>query len=415
MAGVRAAQDYDLPRLNQIAGQALPPEAGSSNNIEAVMRLALTGDSPYSRAALALIGATDTMRDAKLGARQIAAASEIPISPRQFRRKGSYQDRIINFIAGALAQLTKVEDDAERVAASAFHLVSKISIRLARPEDENFVINLITSALSPYYGGDHKAHAARIFSTHTAGGTDQLGFFSIEQRMFIATLGKEPDAPPLGLIHLVGKRQQTYKISPLIVAPQVRRRLHVGTALLKFAEDYARAANARELYCTVAEENRHALQFFVRNGFVVAGRSDSHYKQGIAELMLYKLLLSADTVAMFDTPNISVTAMTTDDEPQVRALLLGKLPEHFSGIDDAWVDALFAGYSRRNERDVNKKYKLIFVATDRQHNVLGVAAATPKKGEPIKVMPLIATSIPAFSALRVCPRSRLGQDYVELD
>jgi len=86
-------------------------------------------------------------------------------------------------------------------------------------------------------------------------------------------------------------------------------------------------------------------------------------------------------------------------EPEVRELLLRELPKHFSGIDDAWVDALFKGYTRRNDRDVNKKYKLIFVAVDRSDKVLGIAGATPKKGEPIKLMPLIASTEPAFAAL----------------
>jgi ASC-1-like (ASCH) protein len=39
------------------------------------------------------------------------------------------------------------------------------------------------------------------------------------------------------------------------------------------------------------------------------------------------------------------------------------------------------------------------VAVDRKNTVLGVAGATPKKGEPIKIMPLIATTQPAFLAL----------------
>jgi ASC-1-like (ASCH) protein len=45
------------------------------------------------------------------------------------------------------------------------------------------------------------------------------------------------------------------------------------------------------------------------------------------------------------------------------------------------------------------KYKLIYVAADRRNEVLGVAGATPKKGEPIKIMPFIAKTLPAFVAL----------------
>lgn len=58
----------------------------------------------------------------------------------------------------------------------------------------------------------------------------------------------------------------------------------------------------------------------------------------------------------------------------------------FRGVDDEWVDALYRGYARRGVGEVNAKYKLIFVAVDRDDHVLGVTGATPKKGEPIKLM-----------------------------
>ena len=34
-----------------------------------------------------------------------------------------------------------------------------VSIREARQGDFRFVVDLMMTALSPYYGGDHKAHA----------------------------------------------------------------------------------------------------------------------------------------------------------------------------------------------------------------------------------------------------------------
>jgi ASC-1-like (ASCH) protein/ribosomal protein S18 acetylase RimI-like enzyme len=255
------------------------------------------------------------------------------------------------------------------------------------------------ATLGPFYGGDHRAHAERIFDAHIAGGTDRLGYFSVEQHMFIATLGEQIDAPRLGMVHVVAKRQETVKISPLIVAKEVRGRLRVGPALLNHAEKFARGLRDRAIYCTVAEANIKAMEFFRRSGFVVAGRSDSHYMPGVTETMLYKLLSPGEAVETFDAPNISVEPMEQKHRDQVRALLLASLPQSFLGIDDSWVDALFAGYERRHRVDVNQKYKLIFVATDRDGGVLGVAGATPKKGEPIKIMPLIATTRPAFSAL----------------
>jgi ASC-1-like (ASCH) protein/GNAT superfamily N-acetyltransferase len=250
-------------------------------------------------------------------------------------------------------------------------------------------------ALEPYYGGDHKAHARRIFSTHISGGKDQIGHFSYEQKMFIITL----DDVPAGMIHIVGKRQGTYKISPIIVVPEYQGKYGLGKILLEFVENYAKNKGARQIYCTVARENNIALQFFIRNGYIIAGQSDSHYKLGITEVMLYKLFLSSNFDEKFDRPAISVHPMADVYEPQVRRLLLNTLPKDFGGIDSKWVDALFNGYKRRNSGDINVKFKLIYVAVDRDNIVLGVAGATPKKGKPIKVMPFVATNLPSFMAL----------------
>lgn len=270
-----------------------------------------------------------------------------------------------------------------------------INIREAKKEDFYFVTELMQEALEPYYGGDHKAHARRIFSTHISGGKDQIGHFSYEQKMFIITL----DDVPAGMIHIVGKRQGTYKISPIIVVPEYQEKYGLGKILLEFVENYAKNKGARQIYCTVARENNRALQFFIRNGYIIAGQSDSHYKLGITEVMLYKLFLSSNFDEKFDRPNISVHPMADVYEPQVRRLLLNTLPKDFGGIDSKWVDALFNGYKRRNSGDINVKFKLIYVAVDRDNIVLGVAGATPKKGKPIKVMPFVATNLPSFMAL----------------
>lgn len=268
-------------------------------------------------------------------------------------------------------------------------------IREATHADAGFVLDLMDVALGPYYGGDHRAHGERILSTHLSGGQDRLGYFSFEQKMFVA----EVAGTRAGLIHVVGKRQGTYKISPLIVAPDHRGTGGIGSALLRFAEQYAASHGARQMYCTVAEQNSTALQFFKKNGYIESGTSDSHYKPGITEVMLYKLFTSPDAEERFDRPNISVVGYEERHEAQVRDLLLAHLPRYFRGIDASWVDALFSGYARRDSKDINAKYKLIFVAVDRTDTVLGVVGATPKKGEPIKLMPFLATTLPAFAAL----------------
>ena len=270
-----------------------------------------------------------------------------------------------------------------------------IHIREAIKEDFKFVVDLMHDALEPYYGGDHRAHAQRIFSTHISGGKDKIGHFSFEQKMFIITVSGQP----AGMMNIVGKRQGTYKISPIIIDPKFQGRHGLGTKLIRFAEEYVKAKSARQIYCTVAEQNNSAMQFFIRNRYIVAGRADSHYKLGITERMLYKPFFGPDFDVNFDKPNIAIHPMEKAHEHQVEELLLRHLPEHFRGIDSEWIEALFQGYRRRSSGDINVKYKLIYVAIDRDDIVRGVAGATPKKGEPIKVMPFVAESIPAFMAL----------------
>lgn len=272
--------------------------------------------------------------------------------------------------------------------------IATLVVRPAREDDREFVIGLMTKALEPYYGGDHKAHAERILNTHLLGGVDRLGFFSTEQRMFLATRGEKP----AGLLHLVGKRQGTYKISPLIVSPESQG-TGVGQTLLSTAIRHARAAQARQLYCTVAETNSPALSFFLRHGFIRGGISESHYKQGIREIMLYRITDESEPDDRLDRRHISVIPFSEKDNEEVRSFLLERLPSEFSGIDNAWIDALFAGYARRNTRDVNTKYKILYVARNDLGQVCGVSGATPKKGEPIKLMPFVASDSPSFNAM----------------
>lgn len=281
--------------------------------------------------------------------------------------------------------------------------VSNIVVRKANASDFGFVADLMVRALSPFYDGDHRAHARRIFDTHMNGGIDRVGHFSVRQHMFIAEYNRQP----VGIIHVVEKKQGTVKISPLIVSTKYRGKLGIGSMLLKHAEDFARDLGARQLYCTVASPNQKALGFFLRKGFCIAGTAKDHYKQGIDEHMLYKQLVDESS---FDSSNISVIPF--DEEAHAdgaRDLILSQMSNVFRGVDDDWVDALFAGYRRRESGDVNNKFKIIFVA-ECDGKVVGVAGATPKKGRPIKLMPLVASSEAAFEAL-VVDLQGLLEDY----
>ena len=271
-------------------------------------------------------------------------------------------------------------------------VINNVVIRPAASDDFEWVADLMVRALSPFYDGDHRAHAQRIFDTHMEGGVDHVGHFSAGQYMFIA----EQNGQPVGLIHVVEKKQETVKISPLIVSTHYRGKLGIGSMLLKHAEDFARNLGARQLYCTVASPNQKALQFFLRKGFRITGTAKDHYKHGVDEHMLYKQLVDE---AGFDSPNVSVIPFDEEKHANgARDLILSQMSDVFRGVDDDWVDALFAGYKRKELGDVNAKFKIIFTA-ECGGEVVGIAGATPKKGQPIKLMPLVAKSEAAFEAL----------------
>lgn len=267
-----------------------------------------------------------------------------------------------------------------------------VDIRKAKTGDVDFVSRLMTKALEPFYDGDHRAHARRIFTAHINGNIDSVGQFSLGQYMFIA----EVDYHPAGMIHLVVKKQGTVKISPLIVAPEYRGKFGIGSKLLRHAEDFARKHHARQLYCTVAVQNQATFKFLLRKGFHLAGKAQDHYKPGVDECMLYKPLNQSAA------PDLSDISIVPFDEKKhtaaTRRLILSQVGSSFYGVNNAWIDTLFAGYRRREGRNVDTKYKLIFIA-EQDRKVVGVVGATPKKGQPIKIMPLVAKSETVFEVL----------------
>ncbi len=269
-----------------------------------------------------------------------------------------------------------------------------MKIRTVKLSDLSQVAEIIHDALEPYYGGDHRAHAKRIVETASNGSDDHTGHFSRAQVMYVA----EDNGNIIGVLNFVVKYQGTMKVSPLIVLKKARGK-GVGKLLMKQVDDYAKKYRVRQIYCTIAKANKIAYSYFRANGFVQAGEAHNHYRPDMNEMMLYKMVEHAGAYTQERT--ISVRALEESDKDEVRHLILRRLSPFFEGVDDRWVDALFAGYERRASRDPNEKYKLIWVAKSRDGDILGVAAATPKKGNPIKLMPLVAENIQAFSALLV--------------
>src|SRR5215216_5078104 len=84
----------------------------------------------------------------------------------------------------------------------------EIRIVAATARDSDYVIDAFKAALSPFYGGDHVAHARRVLETHLSGGWDRRGLLSNQQLLLILW----QDGARLGILNLVFKRQETCKI-----------------------------------------------------------------------------------------------------------------------------------------------------------------------------------------------------------
>lgn len=265
-----------------------------------------------------------------------------------------------------------------------------MKVRRVEDSDLPVIAEMMHQALEPFYGGDHRAHAKRIVETSANGSLDVKGYFSASQVMYVA----EDEGQIIGILNFVVKHQGTLKISPLIVREDMRGK-GVGRLLLAEVYRYVREQNIRQIYCTVSVRNKSAMDYFLSHGFVPAGIAERHYRPDTDEVMLYKI---AEHIVFPDEQAISVLPLADEDKEQIRQLVIRRLAPHFDGVNDGWVNALFAGYARKDTRDPNEKYKLVWVAKS-GGTVLGVAAATPKKGEPIKLMPLVSEDIQAFSAL----------------
>ena len=259
-------------------------------------------------------------------------------------------------------------------------------VRPARSIDFDWVADLMHQTLSPYCDGDHRAYAWRIFESQSVAGFDHVECFSSGQMMLVA----EVDRRRAGLVYVVGKKQSTVKIGQLIVLPEYRSG-GVGSALLAKAEEYALEQGARQIFCTVASPDTSTLDFFLCNGFRITGTARDHRKRNVDEHMLCKQLVD-------ETSKESVVITVFDPEVHadaVRALILSRMQADFMGVDDAWVSELFELMGRT---DCVNCFKAFFVA-ENGGVVTGVVGAIPRKGNPIKLLPLVAADKVSFEAL----------------
>jgi Acetyltransferase (GNAT) family len=235
-----------------------------------------------------------------------------------------------------------------------------------------------------------------VLQTNLDGGKDNRGLLSARQLLYVLWEGDRR----CGVLNLVLKRQSTCKISPLILFPPDQNRKGLGTILIRAAEEQARIAGARNLYCTVTKNNENSLMFFQQHGFFVCGDADEQYKTGETEILLRKPLSQSRSAV--DADDIISVLQVQDDTAwsEVRKLLSSNLPRLVAGVSDAWLESMYR--NARNYYDSPKddgRRAWVFAAQDRSGRYRAAAIVTYKKGGALKVMPIAARDIAAFRAL----------------
>lgn len=273
--------------------------------------------------------------------------------------------------------------------------ISQPCVRPATSEDASYLRDAFKEALSPYYGGDHLAHAQRVLQTHLSGGADDRGLLSTRQLLLVLWEGGNRR----GLLNLVFKRQSTCKISPLILFPPDQDHRGLGTILIHAAEKEARKVGARHIYCTVAKSNHSTLTFFLELGFAVCGDAREQYKPGETEMLLRKPLSSLPSPSVEDI--ISVSRVQDDAAWRgVRNLLSSDLTSQVDGVGDNWLESMYRNASEygNSSRDDGRR-AWVYAAKDRSGCYRAAAIVTYKKGGALKVMPIASRDIDAFRAL----------------
>jgi len=80
------------------------------------------------------------------------------------------------------------------------------------------------------------------------------------------------------------------QLNNLVIKPEYRRK-GMGTILLEhiLTDSYTREPLPRSIILEVSNENRAAIQFYKKNGFIETGRRKNYYKHSDAILMIKEI------------------------------------------------------------------------------------------------------------------------------
>ncbi len=275
----------------------------------------------------------------------------------------------------------------------------QVLIREATIEDAQFLSELMENTLNTYYTEDHKEKALKILDAHLNKTDKNFGLLTLEQKVFIITL----NGIQIGMADLVTKRQNTFKISPIIIKSEFRNKGY-GTLLFDYIEKYVNSKNGRQIFCTVSEESGRTLNFFFKNNFSVAGKCIGYHKKNVTEFLLYKDLHFYEQEKTIRGNYHIVLAEEKDKE-----LVTAAFGKYFSNIVESIDEKL---YEKLFKTTNNSKKNEIYISATKDSEIVGLAVASKKKSGIIKVLPIIHQDQEVFSQLiQFLPATFLGRGF----
>jgi ribosomal protein S18 acetylase RimI-like enzyme len=278
------------------------------------------------------------------------------------------------------------------VEARALHrakaAISQIGFAPVDPVIERTLDAQILHDIAPYYGelecGFASTHLPRIGTVMPSPG------FSTLAKLAWAILDCER---VIGKVVCTVKRNGAWKVGPIAVMPEHRKRGHAAACLASIV----RRAHSTGWWCVVATVPRGNIatkRLFARVGFCLVGELVDHYRAGSVEDVVVSTVSGPMTGGALETARSWRAAVA----PLER--LHGYVGERFFPVDAGWRQWLARCGDRTLEDFAGKPHDVV------HRDGAGTALVIYKRGGAAKIVPIVdGNAPPAMEVVEACERA----------